>query len=244
MPSAASSAKGRSPAALETAGRLDLAGNRLDYEGLRRRARDPHLSANEKMGFAPWHRDDNEPAIFADILAKLPALRDSGRVVVDIGPGCGALARLLIEHCAAHRHRLVLVDSPEMLALLPERAGILKLAGRYPGNAAAVGAAAGGMADAVLCYSVLHVICLDDEPFAAVDAVTALLAPGGSALFGDIPNRSKRQRFLASAAGAEFRRRGIAAGLPPEPADASGAGGGIDDALLAALAERAHAAGC
>ena len=44
---------------------------------------------------------------------------------MDIGPGCGRLARLLIEHCYAQNHRLVLVDSPEMLALLPEAPGVV-----------------------------------------------------------------------------------------------------------------------
>jgi SAM-dependent methyltransferase len=216
----------------------------LGYDDLRQLARDPALSENQKMGFGPAHRHGNEDAILADIVAKLPALRDTGRTIVDIGPGCGPLARLLTAHCAAHRHRLVLVDSPEMLALLPEQPAMIKLAGRYPGNAAAVAAAANGSADAILCYSVLHIIYVDDNPFHAVDQAIELLGPGGWALFGDIPNVSKRKRFLASAAGAAFHRRFMQTDDAPEVEFNRPEPGRIDDAVLAAMVQRAQSAGC
>ncbi len=227
---------------LESASHLDFASLELGYESLRKLARNPNLSDNEKIAFG--RRNRNEPAIFADILAKLPALKDTGRKIVDIGSGCGPLARLLIEHCAAQRHRLVLVDSPEMLALLPERCGAIKVEGPFPANAAAVIDAVGGGADGILCYSVLHVIYVDANPFHVIDDIIELLAPRGCALVGDIPNMSKRKRFFASATGADFHRRFMNTEDPPEITFNRPERGKIDDAVLAGIVQRAQSAGC
>ncbi len=229
---------------LETANHLDYASLELDYESARKLARNPNLTENEKMGFGDDRRDGTETAIFADILAKLPALKDTGRNIVDIGPGCGRLARLLIEHCAGHSHRLVLVDSPEMLAQLPEGPNVIKVEGRYPANAAEVVTAAGGRADAVLCYSVLGILYVDSNPFHSIDHVIELLAPRGCALFGDIPTISKRKRFFSSATGADFHRRFMNTDDPPEIAFNRPERGKIDDAVLAAIVQRAQGAGC
>jgi hypothetical protein len=229
---------------LERASDLDFASLELDYESLRKLARNPNLTENEKMGFGEARRSGCEAAIFADILAKLPALRDTGRKIVDIGPGCGPLARLLIEHCAARSNRLVLVESPEMLALLPERCGVIKVEGPYPANATTVIDAVGGGADAIICYSVLQVIYVDANPFHIIDHMIELMAPGGSALIGDIPNISKRRRFFASAAGADFHRRFMNTEDAPEMSTNRPERCGIDDAVLAAIVQRAQSAGC
>lgn len=71
-----------------------------------------------------------------------------------------------------------------------------------------------------------------------------LLAPRGCALIGDIPNVSKRKRFLASDAGIEFHRQFMKTDRPPEVAFNRLKRGEIDDAVLAALVQRAQAAGC
>ncbi len=227
---------------LETASHLDFTRLELDYESMRKLARNPNLSDNEKIAFGRGYRD--EPAIIADILAKLPALKDTGRNIVDIGPGCGRLARLLIEHCIAQSHRLVLVDSPEMLALLPDGRDIIKIEGRYPTNSASVIDAVGGGADAILCYGVLQVIYIDGNPFNFIDHLIELLAPGGCALLGDIPNMSKRKRFFASSAGADFHRRFMNTEDSPQVVFNRLERGKIDDAVLAAIVQRAQSAGC
>jgi hypothetical protein len=229
---------------LETARDLDFASLELDYESLRKLARNPNLSDNEKIGCGEARRAGHEPTIFADILAKLPGLNDTGRNIVDIGPGCGPLARLLIDHCAARSHRLVLVDSPEMLALLPDGPGVIKVEGRYPANAASVIDAVGGAADAILCYSVLSVVYVDANPFHVIDHLIELLALRGRALVGDIPNISKRKRFFASAAGADFHRRFMNTEDAPEVIFNRLEPGKIDDAVLAAIVQRAQSAGC
>ena len=104
-----------------------MSGSRIDftmfedvsYEAFRRRALDPSLSQNEKIGFPDLYRKGKEALIFADIASKLSRLGQHGQVVIDLGAGCGPLALLMMEHCEQQRHHLVQVDSPEMLALLP-----------------------------------------------------------------------------------------------------------------------------
>lgn len=224
---------------------IDLATLELDYEGFRKLALEPGLSAHEKIGFPDSYREGFEPAILADILAKLPRLAsDEGLSVVDIGPGCAALPRMLIDLCRDRRHTITLVDSPEMLALLPDVDGVTRKApGLFPKNAAAV-AAASGPADALICYSVLHYIYVDCNLFDFVDATVALLASGGRALIGDIPNHSKRRRFFATETGQAFHRAFTGSEDRYEVAHDTPVPGKIDDAVLMGLMQRAQAAGC
>ena len=44
-------------------------------------------------------------------------------------------------------------------------------------------------------------VCVNDSIFNFLDKAVSLLALGGRLLIGDIPNRSKRRRFCASAEG-------------------------------------------
>jgi hypothetical protein len=222
---------------------IDLATLELDYEGFRKLAGDARLNEHEKIGFPSTYRAGFEAAIFTDILSKLPRLLEAESLsVVDIGPGCAGLPRLMIDLCRERGHTLTLVDSPEMLAMLPDAEGVTrKCAGMFPRNAAETRAVA-GPADAVICYSVLHYIYLDCNLFDFVDATVGLLAAGGRALIGDIPNHSKRRRFFATEQGQRFHREFSGSAepyvVPPGPAP-----GKIDDAVLTGLIQRAQAAG-
>ena len=159
---------------------IDLATIELSYEGFRRLAADARLSAHEKIGFPDAYREGFEAKILADILGKLPALAQSeGLKIADIGPGCAGLPRMLIDLCRDRRHRIVLVDSPEMLDQLPDVDGVTaKCAGMFPGNAPELTQALGGQADAIICYSVLHYIFVDCDPNDFVDATVGCLAAG------------------------------------------------------------------
>ena len=225
--------------------RIDLTTLELDYAGFQALALNPDLSDHEKIGFPPAYREGFETAIWADIMAKLPMLAEAENCrIADIGPGCTALPKMLIDLCRDRGHTLVLVDNPEMLALLPDVDGVTtKCSGLYPKNVQAVREALGGPADAILCYSVLHHIYLDSNPFDFIDCTTDLLAPAGRALIGDIPNHSKRYRLFATERGQQFHREFTGLDTRYEVAH-DVPRGKIDDAVLNGLIQRAQARGC
>ncbi|HEX4183827.1 MAG TPA: hypothetical protein VHY34_11280, partial [Caulobacteraceae bacterium] len=166
-------------------------------------------------------------------------------LIIDIGPGCAGLPRMLIDLCRERGHTLMLADSEEMLSQLPDVPGVTrKLPGRFPANQATLARAAGRPAGAILCYSVLHYIYVDSNLFDFIDALVALLAPGGRALIGDIPNHSKRRRFFASEAGQRFHQAFTGSSEPLVVPFNEPAPGKIDDAVLIGLMQRAQAAGC
>jgi hypothetical protein len=217
------------------------------FEAFRRRAADPSLSRHEKSGFPDLYREGRGGTILNDILAKMPPLCDRGRLVLDIGPGSSSLPLALIEHCARQQHRLVLVDSAEMLALLPDHPAVSKIGGAFPAVLPAVQSAAQSTApggyDAILVYSVAQYVFAEGNLWSFVDLAAGLLNPGGALLIGDLPNVSMRKRFLSSAAGREHHRRHVDPnGLPQvdfnrlEP-------GQIDDAVVFAILQRMRLAG-
>jgi SAM-dependent methyltransferase len=212
------------------------------FDDFRRLATEPSLSRHERIGFPDSYREGFEPAIFRDILAKLPALADDGLRVLDIGPGCGGLADLIIAHCDAHGHGLTLVDSAEMLAHIPDAPFIRKIAGRFPEEASG-GLALSDRFDVIICYSVLHYVFAEGALDRFVDAVIGRLAEGAACLLGDIPNVSRRKRFFSSSAGVRFHQEFMNTSEPPD-VSAIETGGKIDDAVLLALLARARSAGC
>src|SRR2546423_15723393 len=90
----------------------------LTFDDFRRLAGDDTLSPYEKIGFPDEYRAGAEAAIFGDITAKLGLDERCDGVVLDIGPGCSALPRMISALCSERGHRLILVDSAEMLAQL------------------------------------------------------------------------------------------------------------------------------
>jgi hypothetical protein len=214
----------------------------LDYAGFAKLATDARLSKYEKIGFPDSYRAGYEEAIFAEIRAKLPRLGERGLAVVDIGPGCSDLPTMLIEHCRTQGHQLHVIDSPEMLAQLPDAPFIDKRPGPFPKCRAGL-ADLIGKVDIMISYSVLHYVFLDANPFEFIDLGVELLAPGGEFLIGDIPNVSKRMRFFASEAGAAFHRAFAGDETTPEVAFNLPSPGKIDDAVILGLLTRARAAG-
>jgi hypothetical protein len=215
----------------------------LTYEGFRALARDEGLSCYQRIGFPDAYRRGHEGPIFTDILAKLPALRAEGKVVLDVGPGCSELPRMLIEQCRGRGHTLILADSPEMLGRLPDEPFVLKVPGRYPAEAARVFAEFAGRVDALLTYSVLHYVFAEQPLFDFIDRSLELLAEGGQFLIGDIPNISKRKRFFRSAAGARLHREFTGTGEVPAVAFNVPEPGKLDDAVVLGLLARCRAAG-
>lgn len=215
----------------------------MGYEEFRRMATDESLSPHQRIGFPDAYREGFEQAIFDDICRKLPALQGEGKRILDVGPGCAGLPRMLIDLCERQGHSLVLVDSPEMLAQLPDRLCVNKLAGFYPDDSAGLDAWRGGF-DAILCYSVFHYLFAEANVSRFLDRSIELLAPGGSMLVGDIPNISKRKRFFASPTGIRFHQQFTGSTEVPAVDFRAVEHGHIDDAVILGMIMRARAQGC
>lgn len=212
------------------------------FDDFRRMARDDSLSPHEKVGFPDWCRQGAEEAIFEDIVSKLPALREDNRRILDIGPGCSGLPRLLLDLCARHGHESVFVDSPEMLDQLPDPPYLTKVPGAFP--AVELPAGSEECFDAILVYSVIQYVHAEANVSAFLDRSLELLAHGGRLLIGDIPNASKRERFLSSPAGIEFHKRFMQTDEPPDLSALDDAGARtIDDGVILGLLGRARDAG-
>lgn len=213
----------------------------LTFADFRRMALDKSLSPYERIGFPDSYRAGREQAIFDDIVRKLPALRDSGKTIADIGSGCSGLPSLLIELCERRHHRLVLIDSEEMLSQVPDSPAATKRAGSFPVDQRADELT--GKADAVLVYSVLHYVFDEGNLWAFIDRALELLAPGGRLLIGDVPNISKRKRFFGSDAGRRFHREFMHTQDDPVVLFNVLEAGAIDDAVVLAIVSRARLAG-
>lgn len=177
----------------------------IGFDDFRRMANDPGLSSYERIGFPDEYRKGKERLILADLQAKLPALSETGKCVLEIGPGGSPLASEIIRHCTTKHHELVLVDSQEVLDTITPAPGLKKFAGCFP-DVPAVLDAYREKVDALLCYSVIHYVLAEGSLYRFLDAALCLLAPGGEMLVGDIPNRSLRNRFFASPEGVRCHR--------------------------------------
>lgn len=214
----------------------------IGFEDFRRLATDESLSKNERIGFPDSYREGYEHAIFSDIRQKLTNLEQESRRVVDIGPGCSDLPKMLINLCCERNHKLTLIDSSEMLDLLSCEPFVDKVDALYP-NCPDLIAEFQGAVDVILCYSVLHYILIDTAFFRFLDVSLSLLAPGGQMLIGDIPNISKRKRFFASETGVRFHQKFMQTSGKPEVQFNKIEHDQIDDAIVFALLQRARASG-
>ena len=214
----------------------------LTFNDFRRMAEDDSLSIYEKIGFPNSYREGKEELIFNDIEAKLPSLSGRDKIVLDIGPGCSRLPLMLIERCRAQNHRLLLVDSAEMLARLPDDDFIEKFPAYYPASGELFDQYAGKV-DVILTYSVLHYVFAESNVWEFLDRSLALLAEGGEMLIGDLPNISKRKRFFASPAGIKFHQAFTGTNEIPEVEFQRIESNQIDDAVVLSLLMRARAAG-
>jgi hypothetical protein len=216
----------------------------LRFDDFKKLAADEALSPYEKIGFPNSYREGKEELIFNDIRSKLRPLDRKGQTVLDIGPGCSGPARMMIDWCRQQNHRLVLIDSDEMLRQLPDEPFVLKFAGRYPDQCETILKEYRGRVDAIICYSVLHYIFVETNLFDFLDHSLTMLADGGEMLIGDIPNQSKRKRFFSSTSGIKFHQDFTGTKEVPEMNFTTVETGKIDDSVLIGLVLRARAAGC
>lgn len=214
----------------------------IGFDDFRAMARDESLSRYEKIGFPDSYRAGFEAAILDDVRAKLPAIDAGGRTVLDVGCGCSDLPRLLIERCESAGNRLLMVDSAEMLALLPPSPRVEPHAAYFPRCPELVERWVGRV-DAILAYSVIQYVFAEGNLWEFVDVALSLLAPGGRLLLGDVPNLSRRKRFFASETGVRHHRRFTGTDETPEVVFNRPEPHSIDDAVVFGLLMRARAAG-
>lgn len=214
----------------------------ISFEDFRQLAKDVGLSKYERIGFPDNYREGHESNIFSDVVSKLSNLQEDNQLVLDIGPGCSDLPMMLIEHCGSRGHQLHMIDSSEMLDLLPEFPFVTKTAGLFPNCSESTDALLGKV-DVILCYSVLHYILIDTAFFRFLDVSLSLLAPGGQMLIGDIPNVSKRKRFFASEQGVRFHQDFMETNEKPRVEFNIIEHDQIDDAVVFSLLQRARAQG-
>lgn len=216
----------------------DVAG----YDAFRDRARDQSLTFNEKAGFPEELRRGQSERILQDIATKLPALNREGSRILDIGAGCSDLTRHVINVCANTNASLTLIDSQDMLALLPDRPGVTKIAGRFPECLSQLSPPIGPF-DAILVYSVIQYVFAEGNLFGFIDAAMQLLDREGRLLIGDVPNASMRKRFLASSSGKMYHKMHYPGRPEPVIQFNSLDAGQIDDGVVLGVLARARAAG-
>ena len=175
------------------------------YEEFRERAQNAALSLNEKCGFPEALRSGQSARIFADICSKLTVLTNPGVKLLDIGAGCTDLAHHIVETTARRSQLLTVINSPEILRLLPDRSHLTKIEGPFP-DCIQKASPIFEHFDAILAYSVVQTVFRDSNLFAFADSAMQLLNDRGQFLIGDIPNATMRKRFMVSASGNAYHK--------------------------------------
>jgi|TARA_B100001971_G_scaffold186453_1_gene186413 2-polyprenyl-3-methyl-5-hydroxy-6-metoxy-1,4-benzoquinol methylase len=134
--------------------------------------------------------DESEKLIIPDVIMKL-ALQPYDRIL-DIGCGAGNLLIPL----SFFAKEITGIDHSSCIELLRTRIrksqNILLLSGNF------LDIVDKNNYDKILCYSVLQYLADEKEVFIFIKKALESLVPGGRALFADIPNTSKKERFLKS----------------------------------------------
>jgi hypothetical protein len=215
---------------------------KVTFDDFRKMAQDNSLSQYEKIGSPDAYLEGKEGLIFENIVVNLPLLNERRKVVLDIGPGCSGLPQMMIDLCRERGHKLLLVDSEEMLAQLPDDDFIEKFPAYYP-QAEPLFKEYTSKVDVLLTYSVLHYVFVEGNVWDFLDRSLELLSEGGEMLIGDIPNISKRRRFFSSANGVKFHQEFMKTQTSPEVHFNCVERHRIDDSVVLALISRARSQG-
>lgn len=218
-----------------------MSGNKeLTFDDFKKMAANPSLSGSEKIGFPDSYRKGYSKAILEDIYTKLPIDKTQNKVIIDIGSGCDELTFELIDICKKNNHTLVLIDSDEMLANIPDSKSVVKIGGKFPFSNNELKDYI-GKTDYVLCYSVLFYVFANDNLYLFLHEALNLLKANGKFLIGDIPNIDKRDRFLESEEGKKFLQNSgqVKGSTAHDNRDQK-----MDDSIVLAIVARLRRFGC
>lgn len=213
----------------------------LTFDDFKKLAKDDSLSQYQKIGFPDAYREHKEKLIFEDILTKLnfqTADKSKGGVLLDIGPGCSELPKMIINHCNEFDFKILLVDSKEMLDQLPSQNFITKYEGYFPSDVADLVNQYQGKVDYIIGYSIFHYVFYNTCIFKFLDTALSLLKPSGTLLIGDIPNITKRKRFFSTEAGIDFHQNFTQTNTSPEVNHLQLEPTCIDDGVLMGIMQR------
>lgn len=213
----------------------------LDYAAFKKMAVDPNLLPHEKVGFPTEYRQGKEPLIWQDIQSKLTNLNLPHKLILDIGPGCSDLPKILLAHAQTKESKVILCDCQEMLSQLPNSLQIEKVEGPFPHCWHNLSKYLGAI-DTILVYSVFHYVIGSQNRFTFFDRCLDSLAHQGQLLLGDLPNCSKRKRFFNSPAGIEFHKQYIGKDEMPDLSSPPNKES-LDDFFLLSLITRAQEKG-
>jgi 2-polyprenyl-3-methyl-5-hydroxy-6-metoxy-1,4-benzoquinol methylase len=143
------------------------------------------------------------PTIIEDIINKLNLKNDD--ILLDIGCGTGIITSKLLNYVS----KIYAIDHESI---------IKKFMKLHPHESSQISFISANFLDVeidelyskfdkILAYSVLHYLKTKSEVIKFVDKTLLLLKPRGTALFGDIPNISRKNRFLNTEFGKQFSIR-------------------------------------
>ena len=210
----------------------------IGFEDFKKLAQDDSLSVYQKIGFPDAYRKEKEKFIFEDIIQKLDLKGQEHKTLMDIGAGCSDLAQLIIKMSEDQSFNLLLVDSKEMLDLLPEGKNIEKHYGYFPDQTEDLVNSYAGKVDYIICYSIFHYVFYNTCIFRFLDIAVSMLRPGGKLLIGDIPNVSKRKRFFSTEQGVEYHQQFTNSKTQPDVKHMVVEPGQIDDGVLFGILQR------
>ena len=142
----------------------------LTFDSYRKLASESGLNCYDRIGSPKEYREGKEEVFFQDILLKLTNLKKNNLKVLDIGPGCTPLTTKIIDFCLGNNHNLFLIDSAEMLSLIPSDKAVTKILGRFPNVIIDQLQRYSEYFDVILCYDVFHIAFVDSNPYYFIDA--------------------------------------------------------------------------
>ncbi len=141
---------------------------------------------------------ENIPFIIEDIISKLKLSKKD--ILLDIGSGTGIISNALSKKVA----KIFLNDHRDILEALKKKYQLLN-AIFLLGNFLELNIKE--RFDKILAYSVIHYLKSNEEIIKFIEKAVSLLKSGGILLIGDIPNLSKKERFLNTNFGKNFSKQ-------------------------------------